>query len=214
MPSDCRICVSAASTLLGTDNCIPFVSSDLRHILNMTADEATSPSAAQEAEITYFRYQAGSWSRPRRVIVVRKKTDQGAQRSFWDEWGYSYCAYVTNLPWPAVDIYQFYNHRGTAENLVKESKYGFGIDCIPTGDFYPNWADLLLKLMAYNLFVIFQKALLPKAKGRLSAATLRRLFIAIPAQLVCRAGRWILKLPEAFQYQRVWHQARATFSTA
>jgi len=62
-----------------------------------------------EAEITHFRYQASNWSRPRRVVVVREKTDEGSQRSFWDEWGYSYSAYVTNLDWAAVDVYRFYN---------------------------------------------------------------------------------------------------------
>jgi hypothetical protein len=167
-----------------------------------------------EAEITIFRYQASSWSRPRRVVVVRRMTDEGSQRSFWDEWGYSYSAYVTNLNWTPLDIYRFYNHRGNAENLIKEGKYGFGIDQIPTSDFFPNWANLLLKLIAYNIMLLFQKALMPKASSRLTAVTFRRLFITIPAQLVHRGGRWILKLPERFAYQAEWWSARRAFASS
>lgn len=167
-----------------------------------------------EAEITVFRYQASSWSRPRRVVVVRRMTDEGSQRSFWDEWGYSYSAYATNLNWTPLDIYRFYNHRGTAENLIKEGKYGFGIDQIPTGDFFPNWANLLLKLIAYNTMLLFQKALMPNASSRLTAATFRRLFITIPAQLVHRGGRWILKLPELYAHQAAWWSARRAFASS
>ena len=88
------------------------------------------------------------------------------------------------------------------------------MDCIPTGDFYPNWANLLLKLTAYNVLLLFQKALLPKAAMRLTASTIRRLFVTIRTQLVCRAGRWILKLPETFPYQQLCQQARTSFSTS
>jgi hypothetical protein len=165
-----------------------------------------------EAEITVFRYQARSWSCPRRVVVVRRLTDEGSQRSFWDEWGYSYSAYVTNFNWAPLDVYRFYNHRGNAENLIKEGKYGFGIDQIPTGDFFPNWANLLLKLIAYNILLLFQKTLMPNATSRLTAATFRRLFVTIPAQLVHRGGRWILKLPEIFAHQAAWGNARRAFS--
>jgi hypothetical protein len=166
-----------------------------------------------EAEITAFRYEAGSWSRRRRVVVVRRITDEGSQRSFWDEWGYSYSAYVTNFDWAPLDVYRFYNHRGNAENLIKEAKYGFGINQIATGDFFPNWANLLLKLIAYNIMLLFQKILMPNVMSRLTSATLRRLFITIPAQLVHRGGRWILKLPEIFVYQAAWWSARHAFSS-
>jgi hypothetical protein len=167
-----------------------------------------------EAQIAVFHYRATAWTRSRRVVVVRRQTDEGSQRSFWDEWGYSYSAYVTNLGWHPLDIYKFYNHRGNAENLIKESKYGFGIDQIPTGDFYPNWANLLLKLTAYNILLLFQRAMRPGAKSRLTAGTFRRLFVTIPAQLVHRSGRWILKLPELFVFQAQWRKARESIANA
>jgi len=165
-----------------------------------------------KAEITVFHYQASSWSRPRRVVVVRRMTDEGSQRSFWVEWRYSYSAYVTNLNWTPLDIYRFYNHRGNAEKLIKEGKYGFGIDQIPTGDFFPNWANLLLKLIAYNIMLLFQKAPMPNASSRLTAATFHRLFVTIPAQLVHRGGRWILKLAELYAHQAAWWNARRAFA--
>jgi len=38
------------------------------------------------------------------------------------------------------------------ENYIKEAKNGFSIDRIATGDFKANELDLLIKLLAYNLF--------------------------------------------------------------
>ena len=105
----------------------------------------------ERIEIARFWYQANSWSCRRRAVVVRKQTDEGPQKSFWDEWGYSYSSFVTNLDWKPLDVYHFYNHRGTAELYIKEEKLGFGIDRIPTGEFFPNAANLVLKLIAYNL---------------------------------------------------------------
>lgn len=169
----------------------------------------------EEAEITELRYQAGAWKRDRRVIVVRRRIEDSAQEDLWGMDGYEFSAYVTTLRWAAGDVVTFYNHRGTAENCIKDSKAGFGIDQIPTGEFYPNAAALLLKLTAYNLMVRFQSALAdPKAAVRRTATTFRRCFIALPAQLICRSGRWVLKLPEGFPYQSPWMRLRAKLSAA
>lgn len=43
------------------------------------------------------------------------------------------------------------------ENDIKESKYGFSMDKISTHSFDANQMDMLIKLLAYNLFEIFKK---------------------------------------------------------
>lgn len=43
------------------------------------------------------------------------------------------------------------------ENYIKEAKRGFSIDRIATGDFEANELDLLIKLLAYNLYERFKQ---------------------------------------------------------
>ena len=159
-------------------------------------------------EVAELRYRAGSWTRERRVVVRRRRLEDSAQEDFWGLEGYEFAAYVTTLRWAPVDIVRFYDHRGTAENYIKESKAGFAIDHIPTGEFYPNWAALVLKLIAYNLLLRFQRALYPKAPVRRTAATFRRWFLRLPAQLINRSGQWVLKLPEGFPHPTPWIRLR------
>ena len=162
----------------------------------------------RELEVIRIQYQAGSWERERSVIVVRWKADDGTQGSFFDELEYCYVAVVTNLSWNPLDIYRFYNHRGICENQVKESKLGLHSSKICSQSFFANAADLLVKLVAFNLLRLFQKKLFPKRDGFLSAATVRRLFFYIPGRLIHTGRTWILKLQAEFAYQTEWMRMR------
>ena len=61
-----------------------------------------------------FRYRAGSWDQPRRVVV---KVEWYAGELF-PRVGFI----VTNLKWRAKKVVRFYNRRGTAEQWIKEGK--------------------------------------------------------------------------------------------
>lgn len=159
-------------------------------------------------EVAAMRYRAGTWTRERRVVVMRRRLEDSAQEDFWGMDSHEFAAYVTTLRWAPVDILHFYRHRGTAENYIKESKAGFAIDHIPTAEFYPNWAALVLKMIAYNLLLRFQRALCPESPVRRTAATFRRWFLLLPAQLINRSGQWVLKLPAGFPYQQPWRRLR------
>lgn len=62
-----------------------------------------------------FQYQAGSWDRPRRVVV---KVEW-----HWGELFPRVVFIVTNLFAKAKGVVQFYNDRGTAEQRLQEGKY-------------------------------------------------------------------------------------------
>jgi len=64
---------------------------------------------------TCFDYQASSWDKPRRV-VAKVEWHRG---ELYPRVGFI----VTNLSWWAWDVVEFYNHRGTAEQWIKECKY-------------------------------------------------------------------------------------------
>jgi hypothetical protein len=103
-------------------------------------------------------YKATSWKKARRVAIIRKAQvfddDQG-RFVFDTDWQYE--AIVTNLEWEAIDLWRFYNQRCCMENYIKEAKNGFSIDRIATSDFTANELDLLIKLLAYNLFERFKR---------------------------------------------------------
>ena len=63
-----------------------------------------------------FEYQAASWDKPRRVIA---KIEWHPGELF-PKVGFI----VTNLPMEPDWVVRFYNQRGTAEQHIKEGKYG------------------------------------------------------------------------------------------
>lgn len=162
----------------------------------------------KKIEATSIIYKATSWEKARRVVVIRKKLKEVVQGVLWEELLYEYEAIVTNLDWQEEDIYKFYNQRANCENMVKECKRGFDIDKISTDGFYPNYADFLLKLIAYNIFCAFKKETFPQTKKRLTIDTVRRMFFLIPAILVYHARRCILRLSLLHPWIKEWFYIR------
>lgn len=103
-------------------------------------------------------YQATSWKKPRRVAVIRKaKVVQDDQACLLLDTDWEYEAIVTSLEWESIDLWRFYNQRCCMENYIQEAKCGFAIDKIATGSFEANEIDLLVKLLAYNLYERFKQ---------------------------------------------------------
>jgi hypothetical protein len=157
--------------------------------------------SSREIEVASITYKAGRWSKSRRVVIIRWRDDGGTQGSFFDELNYNYVAFVTNLNWAEDDIYGFYNNRGTVENRIKEAKYGFGIDKIPTGEFYANYAALQLKMIAYNLISMFQTEVMEMGSFRMSIRSIRKMFFTIAGKLKESGRQRILKLAEDYLYK-------------
>src|SRR5262249_33582119 len=90
-----------------------------------------------------FSYQAGSWTKPRRVIAKV-------------EWhpgelvpGVGFI--VTNMSRPAERVVAFYNQRGTAEQWIKEGKAAIRWTRLSCRSFAANAVRLQLHALAYNL---------------------------------------------------------------
>ena len=159
-------------------------------------------------EATSFEYRATSWEKTRRVVVIRKRAIEVEQGVLWEDVLWEYEAMVTNLDWGEEDVYRFYNHRANCENMIKECKGGFGIDKISCDEFFPNYADLLLKLISYNVFGAFKKEVFPEEKRWFTIGTVRRMFFLIPAILVYHARKWILRLSKRHPWKKEWFQIR------
>lgn len=155
-------------------------------------------------------YKATSWNKARRVAVIRKAQvfDDGQGRIVFDaDWQYE--AIVTNLAWEPIDLWRFYNQRCCMENFIKEAKNGFSIDRIATSDFKANELDLLIKLLAYNLFERFKRDCCEPVHQGYTIARFRLEFFHCAATLI-RHGRFVvLKLMKDFASRYAWKRIEA-----
>jgi hypothetical protein len=129
-----------------------------------------------------FRYQAGSWSKPRRV-VAKVEWHPG---ELYPRVGFI----VTNMSRPAERVTLFYNQRGTAEQHIKEGKNAIIWTRLSCRRFDANAVRLQLHALAYNLANFLRTLTLPEAVSHWSMTTLRDRLIKIGAKIV-RHGRSI-----------------------
>ena len=123
-----------------------------------------------------FRYQAQSWSKPRRVVAKV-------------EWhpGELYArvgSIVTNLARPAERVVAFYNQRGTAEQWIREGKGAIKWTRLSCRTFAANAVRLQLHVLAYNLGNFLRTLAMPKAAEPWSLTSLREKLIKIGAKVV------------------------------
>ncbi len=129
-----------------------------------------------------FSYQAGSWDRKRRV-VAKVEWHPG---ELYPRVGFI----VTNLSRPAERVVAFYNHRGTAEQYIKEGKYAIKWTRLSCSKFRNNEVRLQLHALAYNLGNFMRTLALPKEVEHWSLTTLREKLVKIGAKVV-RHGRYV-----------------------
>ena len=154
------------------------------------------------SEIAVFHYRLKSWSTKRKFIVVRKLRQYvDSQQDLFGTDKYSYQLYVTNLVGDAKQLVHFYHKRGDAENYIKELKYDVNLEKLITDSFWANQALLQFKILCYNLLVWFKNIFIGKSEHRTTIRTFRERFLLIPAKLVKRSRRFILKLPRDYLYK-------------
>ena len=136
-----------------------------------------------------FTYQAGSWTKPRRVITkVEWHPGELVPRVGF---------IVTNLSRPAERVVAFYNQRGTCEQWIKEGKGAIKWTRLSCRTFAANAVRLQLHALAYNLGNFLRTLATPEPIKDWSLTSLREKLIKIGAKVVSH-GRYI-----AFQMAEV-----------
>ncbi|KYP79904.1 IS1380 family transposase [Ferroacidibacillus organovorans] len=149
----------------------------------------------EHCDVASTMYRATSWEKPRRVVIVRR-LDVEPEEVLCADWMWEYEAIATTLDWGGEDIWHFYNYRGNAENHIKEAKYGFAIDQFSSQNYGANQALQGLKLLAYNLFLLYKQVALQPAVRPWTAGRIRRRLLFLPGILVRHARQWTMRLPE------------------
>lgn len=144
------------------------------------------------------------------MAVIRKAHvfDDGQGRIVFDtDWQYE--TIVTNLEWAPIDLWRFYNQRCCMENYIKEAKNGFSIDRIATSDFKANELDLLIKLLAYNLFERFKRDCCEPVHQGYTISRFRLEFFHCAATLIRHSRSVVLKLMKDFAGRYAWKRIEA-----
>ena len=153
-------------------------------------------------EICEQMYQSESWSKPRRLVIVRQKIKErpqaaGKQLSLFSEEelhrNYRYSAYVTSLKLAPAEVWRLYRGRADAENRIKELKYDFGFDSFNMKNFYATEAALTFAMIAYNLMALFRTYVLQE-KTQKTLSTLRYRIFAVGAYFEKVNDKLVLKI--------------------
>jgi hypothetical protein len=135
-----------------------------------------------------FRYQAGSWDCPRRVVA---KVEWHCGELF-PRVGFI----VTNLSARSEGVIHFYNKRGTAEQWIKEGKYALNWTRLSCHRFLANQVRLLLFVLAYNLGNFLRRLALPQGCKHWSLRSLQVKLIKMGGRIVRHARYIIFQLAE------------------
>jgi len=133
-----------------------------------------------------------------RLIIQRwKTTSKGVnpdQTTLFELGGYHYHIIATNSDWDAEKVIAFYNLRGQAENLNKETKYGFSLNKMPCGQFEANKVWFRLGIIAYNLVIALKHIALPESWRSKTVKTIRWQLFQVASKWLYHSRQWTLKL--------------------
>jgi len=165
--------------------------------LKKLADElqpTTSPVDSTQTEVYYEEtvYQAGSWTKLRRVII---QSVRPASELF-----FTHAFFVTNLgdafsPQAIVGSYQ---KRGTMGNYIKEAKHGCFFDAMCSHDFVTNEIRMMFSLLAYNLTNWLRTLCFPPGAQKMQIQTIRTKLVKVASKLVKSGRSMYFKLASSF----------------
>ncbi len=143
-----------------------------------------------------FRYQAKSWTTPRR-IVAKVEHHRG---ELFPRVGFI----VTNMTLPSRSVVRFYNKRGTAEQWIKEGKQATHWTRLSCHRFRANEVRLQLAVLAYNLGNLWRRLVLPPRIKRWSLTSLQQRLVKTGGRLVKHARYYWLLLAEGHLTRRLF----------
>lgn len=171
-------------------------------------DQAAADYQAQGKKQRLFgevSYAAGTWDRPRRVLVKAEHSDKGSNPRF----------VVTNLESDPQELYdQVYCARGEMENRIKEQQLGLFADRTSCHGWWPNQFRLLLSSCAYVLMERLRAlALAGTELARAQVNTIRLKLLKIGAVVIRNTRRVRLLLSSSCPYQSIFRQAIKALDT-
>lgn len=127
-----------------------------------------------------------------RLIVRRVRPTPGTQLALLTD--YAYHAFITDRAGALLALEADHRRHAEVENMIRDLKYGVGLNHLPSGRFAANGAWLALNVIAHNLARWLTRLGLGPETA-LTTRTLRRRLLCLPGRLTRSARRWTLHLP-------------------
>lgn len=174
--------------------------SALRHLaedLENQLWEQTKENKVDHAEVVgEFQYQAGTWSRARRVAVkIEKPANSIAPK---------YMFVVTSMPSRCSSpelVLEQYCGRGNMENFIKECKEDFDLSAVSSRRKDVNECRMLIRLLAYNLANWFRRLVLPAKMRKDRMSTIRLKLVKIASRVIHHGRKVLYKLCSSCYYK-------------
>ena len=145
--------------------------------------------------LTSTLYQAGSWTRHRRILMKTEVSSEGINERF----------VVTSFRGKALTLYDFYVGRGEVENqMIKELKLDLSADRLSCHRFVANQFRLLLHGFAYTLLHRLRGTLHRTEWATTRIDSLRLRLLKVGARIIVSHRRVWVMLASGYPYQHMW----------
>ena len=105
-----------------------------------------------------------------------------------------YTFVVTNIDSSAGELIAFYCKRGNMENMIKECKNGFDFGAVSSSTMLVNANRLKIHTLAYNIFNLFRRLVLPVLMRKDRIDTIRLKLFKTAVRIVYKARYLYFKL--------------------
>jgi Transposase DDE domain group 1 len=166
----------------------------VRRAIDSIAESAWVPipyflDGADVAETSYRPFGKGA---DVRLIVRRVRPTPGSQLEF-EGFDFCYHAVVTDREGEMLELEADHRRHAEVESVIRDLKYGMGLNHLPSGRFGANGAWLGLNVIAHNLMRWVTR--LGLAETLLASKTVRTRMIALPGRITRSGRRSHLHLP-------------------
>jgi hypothetical protein len=153
--------------------------------------------------VSEFSFMHLLWGKERRYIVIRqniirRKKAMGKTLPLFanevDLKDYRFSVWITNSEEEPYKVWTMCKPRANDENTIKELKEDFALGGFSMKRFYAVEAAMLLRVLAYNLFVLFRHEFLGRKEKRQHLKTLRYKYFVLPAQMGSDGREAVLRI--------------------
>lgn len=160
------------------------------------------------ADVAEIGYRPFSKRHPEvRLIVRRVKPTPGSQLALLAT--YDYHAFITDRKGDTVALEADHRRHAVIEDVVRDLKYGVGLNHLPSGRFGANAAWMILNIMAHNLGRWTARIGGGTEGPPMTTKTLRTRFLDLPGRLTTSGGKRTLHLPEAWPWEEQFNRLLA-----
>jgi len=135
-----------------------------------------------------------------RLIVRRVRPTPGSQLALFAT--YDYHAFITNREGATVELEADHRRHAVVEDVIRDLKYGVGLNHLPSGRFAANAAWLILNVIAHNLGRWALRIGLGTESAPITTKTLRTRLLSLPGRLTTSGRRRTLHLPRRWPWQQ------------